>query len=168
MGQEFLGRFDIVEMLPPYDSQSGAQTADRIHLRNAKHLTLVYHKAAGVAGDDPTVTLLQANAVTGGTTKALTFTKIYRKEAVGLTAVTNWTKTTQAAANTYTNATSAESNAVWVIEIDPASLDQAGGFEWVTVTIADTGSAGTQPNSMLAIIEQKYVTDPTVTPSAIS
>src|SRR5262249_51537668 len=100
----------------PLDLQP-QRDGDWAHLRDYNHLTIVFFKGAGTSGDNATVTLEQATDNAGAGAKALTFTEIWRKQAADIQTVGQFTKSTQAAANTFTN-TNAASQAIWVLEID--------------------------------------------------
>lgn len=129
---------DIVPMLEPINLGS-ARSSDVISLKNHGNGLIVFYKAAGSASEDPTVTVLQATSVAPSNAKALNFTKLYTKQGT-LSSVGTWTTVTQAAANTYTNATASENQALWVIPITADMLDVDNGFDCIQVTIADAGS----------------------------
>jgi len=155
----------IVSGFLPVDLQTAANTGDWVSLKLYNHLAVVFFKNAGTAGDDPTITIEQATAVAGTGNKALTFTTIHTKQDTVLTAVGTFTEVTQAAANTYTDATSAEDAAIWVIEFDGADLDSAAGFDCVQASVADVGG-NAQVGALLYILsEPRYAG--AVPPSAI-
>jgi len=125
----------------PVDMSGQANPGDYVSLKEYHHVALVFIKDAGTAAEDPTITVTQATAVDGTGAKALTFTDIYTKQAAtNLTGLGVFTKTTQAAANTYTNGTLGEQAAVVVIEFDSDDLDVDSGFDVVGCSIADTGT----------------------------
>ena len=143
MQGEMLGTYDIVNLIPPVDLQT-AQTGDRVLVENFSWVTIIIHKAAGTAGDDPTVDVQQADAASGGTIKDLDkVDHYYLKSETTLDGDEAWTKETQTAASEIADpggdGTSAESEQIIVIEIDPASLDIANGFKYVSLNVADTG-----------------------------
>ena len=146
--------FDIIEGFAPVDLQTAANNGDYVSLANAGHVAVVFQSGLGTAGDDPTLTIQQASDNAGTGAKALNFTTIYRKQAAtSLAATSAWTKTTQTAANTYTNATSAEQDALWVVEFDADQLDVDGGFDYIRATVADIG-ANPQPGVLLYILSE--------------
>jgi hypothetical protein len=138
MSQNLLDIIDFVPMIDPINIGS-ARSSDVVSIKNHGCGLLVFYKAAGSASEDPTLTLLQATNITPSNAKALTFTTLYTKQGT-LTSVGTWTKVTQAAANTYTNATASENGAVWAVPISAEMLDVDGGFDCIQVTIADAGS----------------------------
>lgn len=144
----------IVSGFVPVDTQSGANPGDVVSLKNYSHLTVILFKAAGTANDDPVLTFEQGTDVAFGTNKNLaTITEYWRKEGADLTAIGTFTRVTQAASQTVTlSATSAESQGLYVFEIDAAALDVANGYDCVRVSVADTGSAGAQLGCMLYIL----------------
>lgn len=132
--------FDIVAGILPLDLQT-ARTGDYISVKNCKSVAVVIFKGAGTAGDDPDFTINQATAVAGTSAKALNVIEtVYTKQGT-LTAVGTWTKVTQTADEVYSaDATSAESEAIYVFEFETSALDQANGFDCISVDCADVGT----------------------------
>lgn len=131
--------FDIVPAIAPLDLQT-ARTGDYVSLKNAQGVAIVIFKGAGTAGDDPDFTVNQATAVAGTSAKALTFTTIFKKQGT-LTSVGTWSEVTQSASEVFSaDATSAEEQAVYVIQIDADELDVDNGFDCVSVDCADVGT----------------------------
>ena len=135
---EFLEIADIVPAFVPVDLQSAANNGQWISMKHVTRLVCVLFKGAGTAGDNPVVTLQQATSNAGAGAKALTFTRIRTK--IGAIASTpQWTIATQAASNTYTP-TSAASQAMIAVDIQSTDLDLMNGFNFVQLSIPDTGS----------------------------
>lgn len=158
MAQEGLGRlFDISAGIVPVDSQSGAMTGKRVSLKNAGGCTIVVYKAAGTANDDPVLDLQQHTAASGGTTADLDIIDhYYIKQEATLDGDETWTRVTQAAASEVTlNSTSAETQMIVVIEVDARSLSD--GYDYISLDIADTGSAGAQLISCLYLLRDLAV-----------
>lgn len=141
---EGLGRlFDIAVGAVPVDMSSAAVTGKRVRLADANGVTIVLFKAAGTAGDDPTVTLKQHTAASGGTTSNLAvIDHYYLKNATTLAGTEGWTKKTQTAAATIADpggaGTSAESQQIIAIEVDGAQLSD--GYTHVSLDVADVGT----------------------------
>src|SRR5437899_2301833 len=110
----------IVAGFVPLDLQT-QRDGDWVLLRDFNHLTIVFYKGVGQAGENPTVTLQQATDNAGSGVKALTFTEIWKKQAADVQTVGQFTKTTQAAGNTYSDV-SGNLQAIWVLEIDADML----------------------------------------------
>jgi len=165
---KLLENAQIVEGFPPRDLSSGANTGDWVSLKNYKHITILFGSGVGTAGDDPTLTIQQAQDVAGTGAKALNFTTIYRKQAAtSLAAVGQWTKATQALANSYTDSDAAEQDALWAVEFDADQLDVDGGFDCVQASVADVG-VNAQPGFLLYILtEPRYPSAPESMLSAI-
>lgn len=146
-----LEQVQIVPGFPPANLGS-ARTGDVVSLKNYRRCAIVFHAGIGTAGDDPTITVLQGTDVAFGTNKALTFTELYVKmDATQLSDVGQWTKVTQAAANTYVDATSAEQEKLWVIEFKAEDLDIANGYDCIRASFADAGTTN-QIGAMLYIL----------------
>ncbi|MFN4017613.1 MAG: hypothetical protein ACK4JB_19895 [Reyranella sp.] len=166
MNKHILEKTQIVAGIIPVDTQSGANNGDWVSLKGYGRCAVVFYKAAGVAGDDPVFTLRQAQDVSGTGAKALDFTRIDTKVGAQ-TGIGQFTTNTQAAANTYTDAASAEAQAIMVVDIKAEDLDVDGGFDCVQLQIPDTGSAGAQLGCALYLLhEPRYGTIPL--PSAIA
>lgn len=158
MAQEGLGRlFDISSGIVPVDSQTAAMTGHRVSLRNAGGCTIVVFKAAGTANDDPVLDLQQHTASSGGTTADLDIIDhYYIKQEATLDGDETWTRVTQTAASEVTlNTTSAETQMIVVIEVDARSLSD--GYDYISLDIGDTGSAGAQLISCLYILRDLAV-----------
>ncbi|MBC2903147.1 hypothetical protein [Streptomyces cupreus] len=143
MAQDALGRlFDISTGFVPVDMQT-AQTGKRVSLRDCGGVTVVLFKAAGTAGDDPTLTLKEHTASTGGTSQNLAIIDEYWiKTEATLDGDETWTRETQAAAATIADpggdGTSAEAQQIVVFEVDGRQLSD--GYSYISVDVADTGT----------------------------
>lgn len=129
----------IVSGFVPVDMQSGANTGDWVNLSNFGHCAVVLFKAAGTAGDDPTLTIQQAKDVDGDGVKELDFTTIAVKQGAALNAIGQYTLVTQAAGETYTHADAAEAQALWIVGFQPEDLDVDNGFCCLRASVADVG-----------------------------
>lgn len=136
---KLLEKMDIISGFVPVDMQTGANNGDWVSLKNYHRCLVVLFKAAGTAGDNPTITLKQATDVAGaGSKNAAIIAEVYQKQGT-LTGVGQWTRVTQAAAATYVDTASAENQGVYAIDVDTADLDVAGGFDCIQVSVADVG-----------------------------
>lgn len=147
----------------PVNLATAANAGDWVSLKHYGHVAIVFFKAAGAAGEDPTITVEQATAVAGTGNKALNFTTIHVKQGADLAAIGQFTKVTQSAGNTYTHTDAAEAQAIWVIEFDAADLDVANGYDCVQASVGDVGATA-QVGALLYILSRPRFTPP---PSAI-
>ncbi|WP_199572746.1 hypothetical protein [Streptomyces murinus] len=144
MAMEALGRLvDVCIGAAPVDLSSAAVTGKRVALKGCGGLTIVVIKGAGTAGDDPTFTLQQHTAASGGTSSSLAvIDHYYLKDAATLAGTEQWTKVTQSAAATIADpggaGTSAEHQQILAIEVDAAQL--ADGYTHVSLNVADVGT----------------------------
>lgn len=168
-----LERMQIASVSLPIDLQgsSGSHiTGDWINVSFGHRFAILVHKNIGTNGDDPTLTILQATDAAGAGSKSLTFTTIFRKESAvagGLksaAAAGQWTRTTQAAANTYTHTDAAESELMWVVEFNTAMLDVDNGFKFVNATIADTGTNAQLGAVLLFVGDMRDASSPATMP----
>lgn len=141
----------IVTAFVPVDTQAGANNGDWVSMKNFDRLTVIFVKAAGVAGDDPVLTLKQATDVAGTGAKALNFTRVDSKVGVQ-TGIGVFTANSQAAGNTYTDLVSAEAQGLFLIEVQASDLDVANGFDCVQFSVPDTGAAGAQLGAALYVL----------------
>ncbi len=165
MNQHILEKLQIVAGIMPVSLATGANNGDFVCMKNYGRLAIVFLCGVGAASQDPTVTVLQAQS-NGGSTKALNFTRVDVKQASALTAVGEFTEVTQAAGNTYTEATAGEKQKLWVIDIKAEDLDVDGGYDWVQVTIADAGTNSQIGCVLYLLHEPRYQKNPL--PSAIA
>lgn len=153
----------------PVDTQSAANPGDVVSMKNYNHLTVIFFKAAGVAGDDPVLTFQQCQDVAETGIKNLaTIDEYWSKQGAALTAVGTFTRVTQTASQTVTlDATSAEEQGLYVFEIDGSDLDTANSFDCVKVSVADTGAAGAMLGALLYLLSEPRYAGSTM-PSAIA
>lgn len=138
--EKFLSSIGTIEAaFVPVDMQTAANDGDWINMAYYNRCLCVLYKAAGTAGDDPVFTLKQATSAAGGGAKALNFTVVMSKVGT-LASTATWTRTTQSAANTYTDTASAESQAIIAVEVAAEDLDVDNGFQFIQMSIPDTGS----------------------------
>lgn len=144
-----LGRlFDLGTGVAPVDIAGGAQTGNRIHLRNFETLAVVFFKEAGAAAEATTLTLQEHNASAAGTSQNLAvIDEYFLKSEATLDNDEAWTRVTQAAAATLVPAVS-DTQQIICFEVEAASLSD--GFRYVSVSTADTTTAG-QIGSILYI-----------------
>jgi hypothetical protein len=153
-------QIDVRPVIVPIDLAAGANTGLWSPVRNFARVAFIYFADAGAASEDPTITLRQATDAAGtGAKNATAITRVYSKQHATALPST-WTVTEQAAAATYTNDTSGETINIWVIEIDPALLDVAGGFDFISCNIADTGATTGKFGGVLFLgLEARYASD---------
>lgn len=141
VNESILENVQIVAAFAP-KSIGSASTGDVVSMKNYRRCLVLFQKSDGIAGDDPTLTIDQGTSVAFGTNKPLTFTTIYVKEDLTTLAdVAQWTKVTQAAANTYTNTDSGEKQAMWAVDIKAEDLDIANDYDCVRASVGDAGTA---------------------------
>jgi hypothetical protein len=149
------------------DINASAKTGDAVSLKNYHRCAVVVHFDDGSATTgDITVTLEQMTDVANSLSdnKALNFTRIDYKQGTSLAAIGTFTSTTQTAANTYTSATSGESEGIWVIDIQAEDLDLHNNFDCMRANLSATSS--TKIAGILYILSgPKFGVDPL--PSAI-
>jgi len=134
--------YDIIPAIQPLDLQT-ARTGDYVSLKNARHVDIVIYKGVGTDGDDPVITVTQAQDVAGTAVKNLAVvTQYWEKEAAtDLTGTGTWTRVTQTASQDVAPGDpSAQYAAMYVIPIDADQLDVDNGFDCIKVAVADTGT----------------------------
>jgi hypothetical protein len=117
-------------------------------MSNCRGIGVLICRAAGVGADVVVPILSEHTAYTGGTTTTLaTITKFWTKDEAVLDGDEVWTANTQAASATVTFASILQSYIYFEVTAD--QLDDT--YTHISVSIADTGSAGTQPISVTYI-----------------
>lgn len=138
---DFAEQVQVVSGFVPVNMATAANDGDWVSMKGYERCSIVFFKAAGTAGDDPTITLEQATAVAGtGAKNLVAIDKVYVKQDTALTTVGTFTVTTQTAAATYTDATSAEDQAIWVIDVQAEDLDRDNDFDCIRARVADVGT----------------------------
>jgi hypothetical protein len=136
-----LERFQIASGFAP-SLITTARDGDYVSMRHYRRMGILFFKGIGTANQDPTITVQQATSVAGGSVKALNFTTIFTKQdPTSLADVGQWTKVTQSAGNTYTDATAAEQEVMWWIEFQQTDLDIDNNFDCLRANIGDVGTA---------------------------
>lgn len=136
--ERFMQTHQIESAFVPVDMQTAANNGDWVNLALYDYVVCVLFKAAGTAGDDPVFVLKQAQDVAGTGSKALQIDTIFSKVGT-LTGVAQFARNTQTLANSYTDDTSAESQALMAVEVRASDLDLANGFQCVQLSVADVG-----------------------------
>lgn len=151
MNKHFVEKNQVVLGFKPVAMNAGAPTIDWVSLKNYGRCAIIFIKAVGTNGDDPTLSFVQATSVAGAGSKALGVTRIDKKQAAtDLTAVGTFTKSLSGAAasndtfnttnGTWTNSDLAEQAAIVIADIKAEDLDIANNFDCLSVTIADVGT----------------------------
>lgn len=154
----------IVAMQVPVDAGGGAVASDWVNMANFNHLEIVFVADIGTTGEDPVITVLQATDNSGTGSKDLDFNTYYTKEgATAISAIGEFTKTTQTGSNTATSGSGGENEQLVVIPIDAMTLDHDNDFTHVSVTIADPGVAGKLISLLGILTEPRYPQEPSRT-----
>lgn len=167
MNKHILEKLQIVSGVVPINLATGANDGDFVSLKGYGRCAVVFFAAAGVAAQDPTLVLEQAQDVanTGSNAKALDFTRVDTKQGAALTAVGTFTKVTQVANDEYTSDTAGETQQIWVVDIEAEMLDVDNGYDCIRARVADTGSTAKLGCMLYLLHDPRFNTDPL--PSAI-
>ena len=154
---EGLGRlFDLAPVFLPVDMSAAANGGLRVSLENAEAVTFVLYKALGTAGDDPVITVREANAASGGTEQDLdVVTKYYYKGDASVSGNETWTEATQAAGDIDLDGTLDAEEAGFVV-FTVAASELSDNFTHVTFDVADVGT-NAQLGAALAILHDLNV-----------
>lgn len=113
--------------------------AQRVSLKNCTWLTAVVQINNATTVTGRAVTLKQSSAVAGTGEKALAFSQAWRTIDAGATNVLSVFTVTS---NTFTSDTTDSKRLLYVIEVNPAALDVAGGFDVFAVDVAAGAASG--------------------------
>ncbi len=151
MNTHFVEKNQVVLGFKPVAMNAGANSSDRVSMKGYGRCAVIFIKAVGTAGDDPTLSFKQSVDVGGGSEKVLGVTRIDKKQAAtDLTAVGTFTKSTSdspasndtftVASGTWTNSDLAEQAAIVIADIKAEDLDIANGFDCITCNVGDVGT----------------------------
>lgn len=142
------GQF-VSGIVPVALNTNPGSVSDYVSMKNYGRCAIVFFKGVGTAGDDPTITLLQAKTVAGGSAKALNITRVDKKQAAtNLLSTGPFVTSTSASpasndtfsTDTWTNSDLAEQAALVVIDVKAEDLDIDNGFDCITATVGDVGT----------------------------
>lgn len=134
----------IVTGLAPIAPSSS--TPDYVSLKAHPKCTVVLMVDNGATVTGSAITLKQATAVAGTSEKALAFDKVWANTDTG--AGDTLTETT-VSSNTFTTDNTDNKNLLYIMEVDAADLDVAGGFDCIR---AGTGNSTNAVCSVLYIL----------------
>lgn len=155
MAIEALGRlFDVASVISPVDLSGGAQTGQRVRLRDGSGVAFIYYSDVGTAGEDVDLDVQEHNASTSGTSQDLdVVTKFFKKQDTSNNTLSNdetWTEVTQTAASEVDlGAEEGENEMIAVVEVQANQLSD--GFEWVSVNTTDSGGTAGKLGCVLAV-----------------
>ncbi len=159
LNTRLLESIDIVVGAAPADFNSAA-TVDWVSLKNYDGCLVVLVKAAGTAGDDPSIILTQATDVSGTSSKALSaIRRIYYKVGTqtGVTTFSSIAVTTATAdvdtvsVNGATDLAADSVEALFVVDIRASDLDVDNGFDCISYTWDDADVGNTAYATILFI-----------------
>lgn len=148
-GMRLATKAQVAALIPPANYSGAASTDVYVSLKDTAHATIVLQCGAW-AGGTAAVTLLQATTVGAAGSKALAFDTVYTNVVDPTTSVL--TKTA-VVSNTF-NLTAA--NAVYLIEVDAASLDIANSFDCLCVHVATPGSNADYYSAVAVLAPDRY------------
>jgi len=112
-----------------------------ISLKNVRWLKAIVSITNATTVTGRAVTLKQATAVAGTGVKALAYSRMFANTDVGAAAGNVLTETA-VTSNTFTSSTTNSKELLYVIEVDPATLDIANGFDCFAVDVTAGAASG--------------------------
>ena len=140
----FLEMYQVVPAFIPGADQNADLVGDWVSLKNFHRVTILFHKAAGTAGDDPSIRLQQATDVAGTGAKALNFTRNWHKiGATALSAIGAFTKVVLITATDDLDLVSVNGvdmltdvgETIWAVDVKADELDVTNGFDCINLLI---------------------------------
>lgn len=149
---DLMEQINIVTAFAPGTDINTDADGDWVSLKGYVGCLVCFHKAAGTAGDDPSIKLQQATAVDGTGAKALNFNHIYHKiGATALSAIGQHTKIELTTATDDLDLVSVNSvdlltdvgESLIVVNVRSSDLDVDGSFDCIRLQIEgdDIGNA---------------------------
>lgn len=139
-----LGRlFDISMGINVVDLATGANTGNRVSLKNCDAITVLIVKETSTDTEPLVATLNQHTASTSGQSAVLAkIDTVYKKTEATLDGDETWVKVSQAAGSTFTeNAADDTLQAIYAFTVRADQLSD--GYAYISVDVADTGTSGT-------------------------
>jgi len=165
MNQHILEKVQIVSGIVPVNLATGANNGDFVSMKNFGRCAVVLFKGVGGAAESPTLVLEQATVVAGSDAKPLQFTRVDSIASPTLTSLGVFTTVSQVAANSYSAAALALSQAIVVIDVQAEDLDSDNGFDCLRLTVADVGTTSQIGGALYLMHEPRYAS--ATLPSAI-
>ncbi len=116
-------------------------TPDYVSLKGYRKFTAVILVDNNTTVTGSAITLKQDDDVTGGSEKALAFTKVWQNIDTGNTTTGDTLTETTVTSDTFTTDTTNAKNLMYVIEVDASELDVDNGFDCIRVGTADAVAA---------------------------
>lgn len=132
-------------------------TPDYVSMKDASRLTIVIKVRNATTVTGSAITLKQATAVAGTSEKALGFTKMWANLD---TAATDTLVETAVTSDTFTTLSTNSKLAMYVIEVDAASLDTTNGFDCVRAGTGDATAATLDVTYYLSGLRYPQATPP--------
>lgn len=164
----------LVSAIIPSDLQT-ARAGDWVSLKNFEHVSIILFKGAGLAGEDPTITVEQATAVAGTSAKALAVEKVWQNLPINPVVLTGQDQLSRVAlasiprssgdTSTILDLTSAENEWLVVIEIDASELDVTNGFDCIRVSTSDVGTTAQLGCALYLLSNPRYNSGSVNTPA---
>jgi hypothetical protein len=133
------------QVIPAGSLHGGNMTGARIDMKNVRRVTFLIALEAGSTTTTHTFSLVQSNAASSGTSKALSVANPYYYKIGAATKFTKVDPTAVGGAgplDTYDlHALLGDSVALVAFEVNAEDLDRANNFEWVELDMLDTGAA---------------------------
>lgn len=143
-------RANIKQLIAPADLAAGANTGARLSMRNVLRVAIIVSVGASTTGDTPTVALLQHDAASSGTSKALAISNPYFVKNGSETKFTKTAVDTAVDSFVLTSDLTADGG-IAVFEVLAENLDRDNGFTHISVNMADVG-ANAKIGEVLAIV----------------
>lgn len=151
---DFAEQVQVVAAFVPVDLAGGAQTGDWVSLKNYERCTVILFKAAGAAGEDATITLEEAQDVSGtGAQNLAVIDKVYQKQGT-LNAVAEFSAVTQTAAATYIDTDSGENQGIYAFDVQSEELSD--GFTSLRISTDDPGVTAQLAGALYLLWPARY------------
>lgn len=150
-------KFKTVVGLPPRTPSTS--TPDYVSLKNVLRMLAIITVDNATTVTGSAITLKQATAVAGTSEKALAFSTVYANTDID---AGDTLTETAVASNTFTTDATDNKNLLYVIDIDPASLDTNNGFDCVRVGTGNATAAVVSVTYLLQLKDSSSLTNTAV------
>lgn len=139
----------VKSIIGPVDLNTGANTGERIDMKNVKRVTFVITAAAGTTPSSHTVSFEQHTVASAGTPLALTIDNGYYHKVDTATSFTRVAPTGTKASSFDIDSVVGDTKFMAVFEV--LAEDLTDGYRWLSLNMTDSG--GAQLASVIAIVD---------------
>ena len=158
MGRSYEDGMKVIKGLAVTDLTSAAAAGEYVSMKYHDSATLLIHLGDGTAGEDVTITIVQATSAAGAGSKVIGSARIYGDVDAAEANVTGDEMALLSSNGVYVN--QGEEVALLRCEVLADELDRTGEFGYVGFTASDPGNTGDKNCFALYVLQgARYIVD---------